>query len=75
MENRDKDKMTRNREPTEAEKEKLNRDTSKNQSPSNVEFGEKIGRSEILEIQENEPSRGTGRMSGNSRSSNRDIEH
>jgi hypothetical protein len=52
MENRDRDKMSRNQQPTDAGK--VNRDTSQNESDSDLEFGEKIGRSENPE---SEPSR------------------
>ena len=44
MENRDRDKMSKRDQPTEAGK--VNRETSERQSDSDLEFGEKIGRSE-----------------------------
>lgn len=52
MEKRDKDKMNRNQQPTDAGK--VNRETSQKQSDSDLEFGESIGRSERPE---SEPSR------------------
>lgn len=70
MENRDRDKMSRNINSTEAGK--VNRETSKRKSEqsddSNVDFGKNIGRSEELN---DEPGRrsGSGSMSstGNGR--------
>jgi len=64
MENRDRDKMSRNTESTSAGD--VNRNTSsqigKNKSDSSADFGQKIGRSENL----NEPSSRTGSSSGSS---------
>ena len=64
MENRDRDKMSRNTESTSAGD--VNRNTSsqigKNKSDSSADFGQKIGRSENL----NEPSSCTGSSSGSS---------
>src|SRR5207248_8734847 len=64
MENRDRDKMSRNTESTSAGD--VNRNTSsqigKNKSDSSANFGQKIGRSENL----NEPSSRTGSSSGSS---------
>jgi len=64
MENRDRDKMSRNTESTSAGD--VNRNTSsqigKNKSDSSADFGQKIGRSENL----NEPSSRTGGSSGSS---------
>ena len=58
MENRDRDKLSRNKTGTEAGD--VNRNVSENigksKSDSSAEFGQKIGRSENL----NEPSRRTG---------------
>jgi hypothetical protein len=59
MENRDRDKMSHNTEPTDAGK--VNRDTSerkgREESDSNADFGQNIGRSESWD---NEPSRRVG---------------
>lgn len=59
MENRDRDKMSKNTSSTPAGD--VNRNTSSNigkqQSDSSADFGQNIGRSENLE---NEPSRRTG---------------
>lgn len=52
MENRDRDKLSKSEKPTEAGD--VNRETSRRESNSDLEFGEKIGRSENPE---NEPSR------------------
>jgi len=64
MENRDRDKMSRNTESTSAGD--VNRNTSsqigKNKSDSSADFGQKIGRSENL----NEPSSRSGNSSGSS---------
>src|SRR2546421_8847726 len=64
MENRDRDKMSRNTKSTSAGD--VNRNTSsqigKNKSDSSADFGQKIGRSENL----NEPSSRTGSSSGSS---------
>src|SRR5438270_11686672 len=64
MENRDRDKMSRNTESTSAGD--VNRNTSsqigKNKSASSADFGQKIGRSENL----NEPSSRSGNSSGSS---------
>jgi hypothetical protein len=58
MENRDRDKMSKNTEPTSAGD--VNRNTSsqigKNKSDSSADFGQKIGKSENL----NEPNSRTG---------------
>lgn len=59
MENRDRDKMSKNINPTPAGD--LNRNTSSQEgqkkNDSNADFGQKIGRSENME---NEPSRRPG---------------
>lgn len=61
MENRDRDKMSRNTGSTEAGN--LNRETSENigrsKDESSADFGKNIGRSEDLE---NEPSRRSGNL-------------
>ncbi len=71
MENRDRDKMSRNTGSTSSSD--LNRDTSskigQQKSGSSADFGQKLGRSENME---NEPSRksGSGGMKGDSGRSN-----
>jgi hypothetical protein len=64
MENRERDKMSKNTESTSAGD--VNRNTSsqigKNKSDSSADFGQKIGRSENL----NEPSSRTGGSVGSS---------
>jgi len=64
MENRERDKMSRNTESTSAGD--VNRNTSsqigKNKSDSSADFGQKIGRSENL----NEPGSRTSSSSGSS---------
>src|SRR5256885_11064951 len=64
MENRERDKMSKNTESTSAGN--VNRNTSsqigKNKSDSSADFGQNIGRSENL----NEPSSRTGNSSGSS---------
>ncbi|HEV7425337.1 MAG TPA: hypothetical protein VGQ46_03145 [Thermoanaerobaculia bacterium] len=64
MENRERDKMSRNTESTSAGD--VNRNTSsqigKNKSDSSADFGQNIGRSENL----NEPSSRTGSSVGSS---------
>jgi len=64
MENRERDKMSKNTGSTSAGD--VNRNTSsqigKNKSDSSVEFGQNVGRSENL----NEPSSRTGNSSGSS---------
>lgn len=61
MDNRDRDKMSRNTESTQAGD--VNRETSRRKSEessdSSAEFGQNIGRSENLE---NEPSRRSGSL-------------
>src|SRR3954447_16173934 len=64
MENRERDKMSKNTESTSAGD--VNRNTSSqigtNKSDSSADFGQNIGRSENL----NEPSRRTGGRAGSS---------
>src|SRR4051794_2879602 len=64
MENRERDKMSKNTESTSAGD--VNRNTSsqigKNKSDSSADFGQNIGRSENL----NEPSSRTGSSAGSS---------
>src|SRR4051795_13665960 len=64
MENRERDKMSKNTESTSAGD--VNRNTSsqigKNKSDSSTDFGQNIGRSENL----NEPSSRTGSSAGSS---------
>ena len=70
MENRDRDKMSRSEQPTDAGK--VNRETSKKQSHSDLEYGEKIGRSENVE---NEPTRRDEGRSRGMTGSNSRSEH
>ena len=65
MENRDRDKMSKRDQPTEAGN--VNRETSERQSNSDLEFGEKIGRSEKLEDRSGRRDESRGRtMTGRS---------
>lgn len=71
MENRDRDKMSKNTSSTDAGD--VNRNTSikdKKQSDSSADFGEKIGRSESIG---NEPSRRPGSSGSSSGSSSSGI--
>lgn len=65
MEKRDRDKMSRNEQPTDAGK--VNRETSEKQSNSDLEYGEKIGRSENIENDSSRRDEGPSRtMTGSS---------
>jgi hypothetical protein len=66
MENRDRDKMSRSEQPTDAGK--VNRETSKKESNSNVEYGENIGRSENVENDSTRRDEGQSRGLSSNRS-------
>jgi hypothetical protein len=74
MENRERDKVSQRREPTEAGdiNRKTSEDIGRRQSESGVEFGENIRRGENLEANpdmsrnESSPPRGGSKSSGDS---------
>jgi hypothetical protein len=70
MENRDRDKLSRNDQSIDSEK--VNRNTSEKKgrvsSDSNADFGQNIGRSEK---RDSEPSRGSGSDSSTGKESSR----
>jgi hypothetical protein len=75
MENRDRDKLSKNTTPTDAGdvNRKTSQDLGRTQSGSNAEFGENIGRSDNWKDEPSSRSGNTGSMSGGRRNLESDV--